>query len=260
MCTKSIKTEVEQDGVRYWQCNNCGYITYTEPVNKNTTCSQCHRGRFRVMVKCKCGRTFHPENKNAKFCSKECLYKYRDSSKKKGKHYPHLQRAEIRVCELCGKTFRAVNDYKGKTQKYCSKECWSKRSTKINYCRYCGAEIKTNNSVNKQYCSNDCRNNDYKIRFKGENSHFWEGGKTEQKRLLRSSSAYREWRKKVFERDNYTCQECGQTECTLEAHHIKEVCNYPELIFDVNNGKTLCHDCHEKTDNYCNKAKKRRCY
>lgn len=41
----------------------------------------------------------------------------------------------------------------------------------------------------------------------------------------------------------------------LEAHHLKEVCNYPEQIFDVDNGVTLCHQCHKETDNYGNKAR-----
>lgn len=47
---------------------------------------------------------------------------------------------------------------------------------------------------------------------------------------------------------------CGSKKM-LEAHHIKEKVNFPELEYDVDNGICLCHDCHKKTDNYGYKAK-----
>ena len=59
----------------------------------------------------------------------------------------------------------------------------------------------------------------------------------------------------MFARDGYTCQACEKKGIRVEAHHIKEQSNYPELRFDVNNGITLCRDCHKKTDNYGSKAK-----
>ncbi|MDR1218262.1 MAG: HNH endonuclease [Treponema sp.] len=68
---------------------------------------------------------------------------------------------------------------------------------------------------------------------------------------------YRAWRGAVFRRDNYECQICHRTFPAeeLEAHHIKPFSVAPELQFFVDNGLTLCHSCHVKTDSYGRGAK-----
>lgn len=73
---------------------------------------------------------------------------------------------------------------------------------------------------------------------------------------LRWSRKYVAWRKKIFERDNYTCQGCNTRGGKLQAHHIKSFALYPKLRFDLNNGQTLCIPCHKKTDNYGRFTKK----
>ena len=55
---------------------------------------------------------------------------------------------------------------------------------------------------------------------------------------------YKEWRRQVFARDDFTCQCCGQRGGRLQAHHIKEWSASPDLRFDVSNGVTLCRSCH----------------
>ena len=55
---------------------------------------------------------------------------------------------------------------------------------------------------------------------------------------------------KVFVRDDFTCVLCKVKGKRLQADHILPKCEYPELIFSLNNGRTLCEDCHKKTDTY----------
>ena len=65
-----------------------------------------------------------------------------------------------------------------------------------------------------------------------------------EKTAIRRSGKYNEWRKAVFERDDYTCQSCGQHGGILNAHHIKPFSQYPNDRLDINNGITLCKECH----------------
>ena len=83
----------------------------------------------------------------------------------------------------------------------------------------------------------------------GKNHYNWKGGITPVMHSIRMSMAYRCWRAAVFERDNYTCQMCNVRGGYLQAHHIEPVHDNKNtlLIFDVNNGITLCKKCHNKT-------------
>ena len=89
---------------------------------------------------------------------------------------------------------------------------------------------------------------------KGENNNFWRGGKTPKILALRMSLKYKIWRRAVFERDNYKCVICGYKGNKLNADHIKPFCDYPELRFVIDNGRTLCVSCHKTTDTFGRKA------
>ena len=88
---------------------------------------------------------------------------------------------------------------------------------------------------------------------KGADNPMWKGGVTSQSQAIRSSIEYKLWRKAVFERDNYACIWCGLGKSgTLNADHIKPFALYPELRLAIDNGRTLCVDCHKTTDSYLN--------
>lgn len=64
------------------------------------------------------------------------------------------------------------------------------------------------------------------------------------KEAVRRSSLYQNWRNNVFNRDNYTCQHCCKKGSYLQAHHLKSYSKYPSDRFKIENGITLCRECH----------------
>lgn len=72
-----------------------------------------------------------------------------------------------------------------------------------------------------------------------------------------------EWRRTIYERDDFTCQWCG-AKGNLNADHIKSfglilrennITSYDEAIeckelWNLDNGRTLCVPCHVKTSSY----------
>ena len=83
------------------------------------------------------------------------------------------------------------------------------------------------------------------LTLRGRGNPNWKGGLTELIRGIRRSPELYQWRKEVLERDNYTCRDCKVTK-SMEAHHIRSVIDYPKGIFEVDNGLTLCKDCHKR--------------
>jgi 5-methylcytosine-specific restriction endonuclease McrA len=95
-----------------------------------------------------------------------------------------------------------------------------------------------------------------RIKKIGEQNPNWRGGITTEYKRIRESARYREWRKMVFSRDGYKCVWCGDKNGgNLEADHIKPRKTHPELVFEVENGRTLCRTCHRKTETWGNLKK-----
>lgn len=88
--------------------------------------------------------------------------------------------------------------------------------------------------------------------------NFWKGGISvftrSERANFQSTFEYKQWRKSVFERDDFTCQICDKRGGWLEADHIKSYAKYPTMRLEVENGRTLCRPCHLKTPNFGNKS------
>ncbi len=167
-------------------------------------------------------------------------------------------------CIMCNELFHIKDwqkPYSFKKQLCCSRQCNAILSASYcigkkahnnqqveRTCLYC-KKIKMVSPAfaDRPYFNSKCMANDYKIRQKGENHWHWMGGITEQKSRDNLYEGYKEWRKLVYSRDNYTCRQCSSNESgKLNAHHIKPVNNFPELILEVGNGLTVCTDCHKE--------------
>ena len=79
-------------------------------------------------------------------------------------------------------------------------------------------------------------------------------GKTSIAKRLRAGTDYKEWRTAVFERDDYTCQDCNKRGGKLQADHIEPFAFFPALRFEIDNGRALCIPCHQKTETYGGRA------
>lgn len=89
----------------------------------------------------------------------------------------------------------------------------------------------------------------------GDKNPCWRGGITPKNKRIRNSEEYQQWRMHVFNRDDYTCQMCGLRGVELHADHVMPFSQYPDLVFEILNGQTLCVECHSKTPTFKGKVK-----
>jgi hypothetical protein len=87
------------------------------------------------------------------------------------------------------------------------------------------------------------------------------GGETSLNKRIYYSSKYIQWRSNIFQRDKWTCQTCNIKGVLLEAHHKKryalilkenKIRSYEDAmnckeLWNIDNGVTLCKDCHNLT-------------
>lgn len=64
-------------------------------------------------------------------------------------------------------------------------------------------------------------------------------------KMDRNSDAYRAWRNRVFNRDNFRCVKCGNRG-NIQAHHPKPWATHPKERLALSNGITLCEYCHSR--------------
>lgn len=109
----------------------------------------------------------------------------------------------------------------------------------------------------------------FKDKIRGSNNWSWKGGVTKLKNKIRKLPEYAIWRTEIYNRDNYTCTICGNksqkgNRVILNCDHIIPLSKIVEEynitsiedaiscqeLWDIDNGRTLCYDCHLGTETY----------
>jgi 5-methylcytosine-specific restriction endonuclease McrA len=111
--------------------------------------------------------------------------------------------------------------------------------TPLTYLCSCGHEshITLNNFLRGKDCWN-CRGSKISEALRDPNI-------TDEERITkRHYPEYTAWRSAVYERDDYTCQCCGERGGKINAHHIRNYADNPEVRTSLENGVTLCEGCH----------------
>jgi len=239
------------------QCPQCGKHFHVKPshLDKSVYCSRsCMSAAFKVRMGgqnnpnysnaaekiCEhCGKTFSSYSKTARFCSQSCAAKVTQTHEKLVRMASMPKPKPVIVprehhCIDCGAIVP-------KRRMRCE-QCKTYGTKSLRVCVVCGRGFK---SVKyKKTCSVECLNKHKSIRQQGEQSHLWQGGKTDETRKARNSSTYDQWRVAVFKRDDYTCQMCNCRGGKLAAHHIKTFSKNRHIALELWNGITLCWSCH----------------
>jgi 5-methylcytosine-specific restriction endonuclease McrA len=177
------------------------------------------------------------------------------------------------TCTMCSRVFYVKpSRLRLRATKYCTRECYGigKKLGKNVFCRYCGDTFYVGKYEAARgkglFCSPQCasmsRVGSKRPTIRGENNSNWQGGVSKLQILIRKSKTYLYWRKQIFERDNYVCQNvhCAKRGGLLTAHHIVplnmllEQYNIKSMdeavacqgLWRLENGRTLCKDCHNK--------------
>lgn len=187
------------------------------------------------------------------------LVKYSTEKHRKRREYMrewYAKQPKIKTtCKSCKKSFHKNRLLK--TQ-FCSMTCSAKgKISKSEYtCLHCGKSkvVKASYAKRAKFCSKYCAG----AYYTGEKSKAWKGGTSKERELWQGSLDCKKWRKAVFDRDGYTCVMCKRAASNtvrLNADHIKPWSLFPELRTEVDNGRTLCVDCHKETDTWGSRAK-----
>lgn len=163
-------------------------------------------------------------------------------------------------CETCNLEFsRPLSHIKRVTRSFCSVACHNEaqKDRVFKNCVVCGGVFGVPKSMSRRYVT--CFNIECRLENKkNSNNPNWRGGVVKGRHKLDSLGIYKKWRKEIFLRDCYTCQKCGKRGGDLEVDHILPWTFFPELRFDMDNGRTLCLGCHRSTFRIASAWKKMR--
>lgn len=206
--------------------------------------------KTKLKIQCACGeefeKTFHAfKDGKQKQCPK-CGCK--NGAKKQ-------ENQIIFNCDYCGKECgKKKSEFDKNTHHFCSKECYnefhSNQATfNCDYCeKQCSREKWALEGKEHHFCSRECMYKWQSENIRGKAHHSYNHNITDEEREKgRFTEGSKQWREDVYERDNYTCQCCGDNKGgNLNAHHLNSYHWDKEHRIDINNGVALCKKCHDE--------------
>jgi len=151
-----------------------------------------------------------------------------------------------RICDECGKIDFLQYSDRGTTGK-CF-ECSRSKPTGHNYarCCECGKSLyyHITTPTKCQKCFNKSITNEYKYPTEESRQEMLNNSKNTHKMDIFN------WSRFVRDRDNYTCQVCGNDTDKMDAHHLFDKTEYPQLVLELSNGVCMCKSCHSKLHNH----------
>lgn len=220
VCGKLIKKEPNRNWNMYKEKKYC-----------SRECSAIGRNQKVCVVCLHCGKEIMRSPSHVQkqvFCSQSCRSQHSRYDK---------------VCVGCGKVFKCNPQAKG--TKHCSWECFKKSRWKEVECAQCGKVYeKRLCEIDRGYahlCSRSCRNSYTSLLLGGDGTWDVNRYKSKDKRFRGKDSVKN--KKLALQRDNHTCQQCGET-TNLEVHHWEPF----KISYDnsVDNLVVLCKQCHQE--------------
>jgi endogenous inhibitor of DNA gyrase (YacG/DUF329 family) len=176
----------------------------------------------------------------------------------------------LKICIVCKKSFeKKPSDSKKyflERKKYCSHKCAKVDLKKvlllkgelsgkrvIKKCLYCQKEYRDFASDHRKYCSQKCAKIHKGLNQTGDQHWNWQGGMTPKINQRCNAPWWKELRKRVYERDNWTCQKCGIKCSNKNNDPTKIQCDHIIKERDggshnMSNLQTLCLKCHIEKD------------
>lgn len=102
-------------------------------------------------------------------------------------------------------------------------------------------------------------------KYGSKHTRYVENKLSSVRKAIRNSRKYYEYKRTILERDNFRCVLCNSSDSYLELDHYpvgfsellkrysidsQDKAYSCEELWKIENGRTLCQPCHEKTDNF----------
>lgn len=230
-------------------CTNCDTDFDRRPSRVNESgnnfcsksCLRQYEQRLRAKLTCaNCGESFERlesqlRHEEDAYCSKECKLN-------------HYQKQRVATsCLHCGAELEvAPSEYESGEGRFCSYECHGNHrveSRPTKPCANCGADVSRQPAdlerPDKVFCSTECHT-----------EHIVKQAELRESEWIQYGPDWKRTRKEVRQRDDSTCQGCGETEdelgYTLHVHHIIpfEQFDSVENANRESNLVSLCASCH----------------